>query len=322
MPRPLVSVVVPVYNGAKYLSQALDSALGQTYRPLQVVVVDDGSTDSSPEAIASYGARIVSIRQPNAGVAAARNVGIRSAGGDLIAFLDQDDWWLPEKVERQVAVFSEDEGLGLVHTGVAQYSDEEGRFVNGVYDTSKSAGLQGSCYDTLLLGNGVFNSSTMIRRSVLASSGLFDPGIPGNTVQDYDLWVRIARDFRFGYIPEPLAVLRLHPAQGSRNRREMLNDELRLLERRLGADRLRATAVMRARVATLLGELGVAYLDADNPRAARRCFRRAFGMCWSSRAAVLYAVCLFPPRAVAWLRWLRARWVARHLPPATVVSRG
>src|SRR5581483_4857500 len=105
MAAPLVSVVVPVYNGAKYLRQALDSALGQTYPRLQLVIVDDGSTDSSAEIIASYGPRLCSIRQANAGVACARNAGIRAAAGDLIAFLDQDDWWLPEKVDRQVERF-------------------------------------------------------------------------------------------------------------------------------------------------------------------------------------------------------------------------
>ena len=121
-----------------------------------------------------------------------RNAGIEASDGDLIAFLDQDDWWLREKVERQVALFLAPASLGLVHTGILQYSETAQAVVDGVYDTSGSHLLQGNCYGRLLLGNGVYNSSVMIRRSVLGPAGMFDPAILGNTVQDYDLWLRIA----------------------------------------------------------------------------------------------------------------------------------
>jgi glycosyltransferase involved in cell wall biosynthesis len=272
------------------------------------VVVDDGSTDSSPDIIASYGNRVRSLRQSNAGVAAARNAAIGASEGELIAFLDQDDWWLPEKTARQARLFAADEQIGLVHTDIAQYSEVAAAIIDGVYDTSKSAALQGDCYDTLLLGNGVFNSSVVIRRSVLATSGVFDPGIPGNTVQDYDLWLRIAQCSRFGYIAESLTVLRLHAEQGTWNRRAMLSDELSLLERRLAKDALRATPAMRVRVARLLDALGVAHLDADTPGgAARHCFGRALRTCWSWRAALLYALCFLPPAGIAWVRQQRAR---------------
>jgi glycosyltransferase involved in cell wall biosynthesis len=305
---PLVSVVVPVYNGAKYLRQALDSALGQTYQPLQVVVVDDGSSDGSWEVMLSYGGRVRSLRQDNAGVAEARNAGIQASYGELIAFLDQDDWWLPGKVEKQVASFRSEERVALVHTGVSQYSEADGALVSGIYDTSVSHLLQGNCYEQLLLGNGVYNSSVMIRRSVLTSAGMFDPRIPGNTVQDYDLWLRIARHNRLGYVPEPLTVLRLHNEQGTWNRRAMLTDELSLLERILGEEQLRGNRAMRVRVARLLDELGIAHLDAQAPRLARRCFGRALRNCWSQRAAVLFAVCCLPPPMIT---WLRRQWADR-----------
>ncbi len=308
MAAPLVSVVVPVYNGAKYLRQALDSALGQTYPRLQLVIVDDGSTDSSAEIIASYGPRLCSIRQANAGVACARNAGIRAAAGDLIAFLDQDDWWLPEKVDRQVERFRADPDLGLVHTNILQYSETAGAFVDGVYDTQPSPQLVGHCYDQLLLGNCVYNSSVMIRKAVLADTGLFDPGIPGNTVQDYDLWLRIARCSPFAYVREPLTALRLHPEQGTWNRRAMLGDELRLLERELAALGGRPSPVLRARLARLLDALGVAHLDAEEPRAARPFFARALGARWSGRAALLYAASFLTPAGIAWLRRQKSRW--------------
>jgi glycosyltransferase involved in cell wall biosynthesis len=308
MSAPLVSVVVPVYNGSRYLRQALDSALGQTYRSLEVVVVDDGSTDSSPEIIASYGSRIRPLRQPNGGVALARNAGLRASAGDLIAFLDQDDWWLPEKVEKQVALFRADAELGLVHTGILQYSENAGAFVDSVYVTDRSPRLQGRCYGELLQGNAIFNSSVMIRRSVLDNSGLFDPSLAGNTCQDYDLWLRIARHHTLDYIPEQLAVLRLHGEQGTWNRRDMLGDELRLLERALGRQGLHGSPEIRARVAELLHDLGMAHLDANAPRLARRCFARALRLRWERRLALLYVVSLLPGKGINWLRRQRARW--------------
>jgi glycosyltransferase involved in cell wall biosynthesis len=307
MSVPLVSVVVPVYNGANYLRHALDSALGQTYRPLQVVAIDDGSTDASWDILASYGSRVRSLRQVNAGVAEARNAAIRACDGELIAFLDQDDWWLPEKVEKQVALFRSEERLGLVHTGILQYGEAAGALVADVYDTSRSHLLEGDCYEQLLLGNGVYNSSVMIRRSVLASAGMFDAEIPGNTVQDYDLWLRVARCSRFGFIPESLTVLRLHDEQGTWNRRAMLGDELRLLERALGAEGLRGSPAMRKRVARLLDHLGVAHLDAQTPKPARLCFGRAMRLWWSWRAALLYLICFLPPGSIDWVRRQRSR---------------
>jgi glycosyltransferase involved in cell wall biosynthesis len=302
MTHPLVSVVVPVYNGERYLRQALESALGQTYRSLEIVVVDDGSTDGSPQLIASFGSRLRSLRQANGGVALARNSGIRAAHGELIAFLDQDDWWMPEKIEKQVALFLADERLGLAHTAILQYSDSAAAFVEPVYLTHRSPQLQGDCFEELLLGNAIFNSSTMIRKNVLQKSGTFDPGIPGNTVQDYDLWLRIARHFPFAYLPQQLTALRLHDGQGTLNRLAMLGDELRLLERIVSERQLRDSPALRARFAELLDELGVAHLDNRAHRLARQCFIRALRTRWSARMAVLSAASFLPPSGVAWLR--------------------
>jgi glycosyltransferase involved in cell wall biosynthesis len=315
MPSPLVSVIVPVYNGARYLCHALDSALGQTDQDLQVIVVDDGSTDDSSEVIASYGSRLIALHQPNAGVAHARNAGLGAADGELIAFLDQDDWWLPAKIAAQVERFLADPQLGLVHTGIRQYSDAAATFVDPVYDTSKSASLQGNCYDRLVLGNSIFNSSVMIRKTVLDEAGQFDPAIAGNTVQDYDLWLRIARCSPLGFIPDELTVLRLHGAQGTWNRQAMLADELRLLERHVGLEGLCSSDAMSARVAMLLDELGRAYLDARSARAARRCFARALGMGGEWRTAALYALSFLPPSALEWLRRRRAQSRGRTATP-------
>jgi glycosyltransferase involved in cell wall biosynthesis len=307
MNHAVVSVVIPVYNGARYLATAIDSALAQTYTPLEVVVVNDGSTDSSHEVIASYGGRVRSVSQPNQGVAAARNAGIALADGEFIAFLDQDDCWLPGKVAAQVKCFELDPRLGLVHTGIRQFSDPPGS-VGPIYRTEGSARLVGDCYDRLLLGNGVFNSSVMVRKAVLEETGPFDPSIPGNTVQDYDLWLRIARRYPFAYIPEELTALRLHEGQGTWDRRAMLGDELGVLGRHLSPGIDDPPPAMRARVAALFDELGVAHLDARDARAARRCFFRELCLRRSMRATVLWALCHLPVPVIARLRRARDGW--------------
>ena len=102
----LISCIVPAYNGERYLGQTIDSILGQTYRPIEVIVVDDGSTDRTADVAAGYGAPVRLISQPNAGPAAARNTGIEAARGVFLAFLDSDDLWHEEKLERQMQRFA------------------------------------------------------------------------------------------------------------------------------------------------------------------------------------------------------------------------
>src|SRR4051812_3217208 len=113
-----VSVVIATYNHGRYLREAIDSALAQTHPPLEVIVVDDGSTDDTAEILQTYGGRIRAMRQANAGVAAARNAGLAAASGRYVGFLDSDDVWAPDKLARQLAVFDAQPALGLVHCGL------------------------------------------------------------------------------------------------------------------------------------------------------------------------------------------------------------
>src|SRR5437763_447547 len=108
-----VSVIIPAYNFARYVPEAIDSVLAQTYAPFEVIVVDDGSTDDTPKVLAAYGNRIRAIRQVNQGVAAARNTGLAAAGGEYVAFIDSDDTWEPRKLQLQMDRFDADPDLGL-----------------------------------------------------------------------------------------------------------------------------------------------------------------------------------------------------------------
>ena len=120
---PLISVVIPNYNYGRYLSQAIDSVLAQSYSNMEIVVVDDGSTDNSEEVLRSYEDRVRWFRQENEGVSTARNFGVEKSHGALIAFLDADDVWLPNKLELQAERIIADESLGLVHCGVEEFCD-------------------------------------------------------------------------------------------------------------------------------------------------------------------------------------------------------
>src|SRR5436305_4940478 len=126
-----VSVIIPAYNYARYIAEAIDGALAQTHAPLEVIVVDDESTDDTPRVLAGYGDRIRTIRQPNGGAAAARNTGMAAARGEYVAFLDADDVWLPRKLELQLQRFEADPDLGLVHCAM-EVIDREGRTVDFV----------------------------------------------------------------------------------------------------------------------------------------------------------------------------------------------
>ncbi len=222
MLQPVVSVVIPNYNYAAYLREAIDSVLAQTYKKIEIIVVDDGSTDGSREVIESYGERVTTVFQQNQGVSAARNNGVACGSGEFVAFLDADDRWLPDKVKKQVVAFVDAE-VGLVHVGLREI-DRDGNDVG-----SRSDGLSGSVADALLLferpvilGGG---SGLIVRRSVFDEVGGFDPVM--STSADWDLFYRIASQYRVEFVPEVLLEYRVHDSNMHGNIGVMERDMLR-----------------------------------------------------------------------------------------------
>jgi glycosyltransferase involved in cell wall biosynthesis len=194
---PHVTVVIPVFNASSLVGSALSSVFAQTYRDFEVVVVDDGSDDQRQliSALEEWAGRIIYVRQPNAGPASARNAGIARASGDLVAFLDADDEWLPEKLEKQVAYFDRYPETGLLHTGV-------------IGDVGQAWGLAGrpqnafcDLYHTRFF---VATLTVMIPTAVLRQVGGFDERREIH-IEDWDLWLRVAARYPFGYLPEALA---------------------------------------------------------------------------------------------------------------------
>lgn len=220
MQQPLVLVVIPSYNYAQYLPEAIDSVLAQTYPKIEVIVVDDGSTDESILTLKQYSSRIRYIRQKNQGVAAARNRGIHQSVGELIAFLDADDYWLPLKIERQVEQFIKTPDLGMVHCGVIEVDEATG------LEVKRLDGQQGDVADELLLlqrpvilGGG---SGLMAQRAILEEIEGFDTRL--STSADWDLCYRIARKYRVGFVAELLVKYRRHPSNMHRHINAMEQD--------------------------------------------------------------------------------------------------
>ena len=203
--NPVVSVVTATYNCARFLARAVDSVLAQTLREVELIVVDDGSTDATPAIMRRYrdDPRVCHSRQENRGPAAARNSGIRRARAPLVAFLDADDVWLPEKLERQVPRFAADPNVAVVYARRLRI-DEEGCPLSA----EQPSLCRGDVLRPLFLKNFICLSSAVVRREALDWSGLFDERILRPSCEDYDLWLRLARDYRFDYVDEPLVLYR------------------------------------------------------------------------------------------------------------------
>jgi glycosyltransferase involved in cell wall biosynthesis len=178
-------VVLPTYNRGWILEQAVESVLGQDYANLQLIVVDDGSTDDTSHLLSTFEDRITVIRQVNRGVSAARNAGIRAATGELIALLDSDDTWLPGKVTAQVSFFSNHPDVLVCQT--QEIWIRNGVRVNPGKRHRKEAGM---IFERSLALCLVSPSAVMMRSSLLDEVGLFDETLPA--CEDYDLWLRIA----------------------------------------------------------------------------------------------------------------------------------
>lgn len=197
----MISVIIPTYNRAYLIREAIDSVLGQTNPNLELIVVDDGSTDETAEVLARYGERVRVIRQENRGVSAARNAGIAAASGEWIAFLDSDDLWKPRKLEKQMAWLQAHPQVKICHTD--EIWIRGGVRVNSMKKHAKPAGW---IFEECLPFCVVSPSSVVIHRSVFDVVGLFDETLPA--CEDYDLWLRVAVKYPFGYIPEKLVVKR------------------------------------------------------------------------------------------------------------------
>jgi len=194
----LVSVVIPTYNNAEMAPEAVASALAQEYRPIEVIVVDDGSTDETADRLGGLGSDVRVVRLAHGGPAVARNAGIRESSGEFVAFLDSDDLWMPGKLSRCVGLLAAHPEAGVVYTGVRIVEVETGRR----YLLEQYAKSGWMARDLFLECRGVNTSTLVVRRRCLEAVGGFDEEF--FRAQDWDLMIRLAE--RFEYVHEPEAL--------------------------------------------------------------------------------------------------------------------
>lgn len=204
---PMVTVVIPVYNGKRFLQETMESVFAQTFRDYEVICVNDGSTDGSAALLETYGERVKVVHQTNAGQSAARNTGVQQAKGKYIAFLDQDDRWYPSNLEQQVAVLTSAPDVVLVHCNYDRV-DAEGRMLQAGAALVERASALASPLGLLIGEALVFPSAMLVRRDVFQRVGGFDPELRG--FEDFDLIARLKQQGRFVLLNESGMAYRLH----------------------------------------------------------------------------------------------------------------
>jgi glycosyltransferase involved in cell wall biosynthesis len=301
--KPLVSVVCPAYNCERFIEPALQSVFTQSYRQLEVIVVDDGSTDSTPELIKNYG-ELCYLRQTNRGPSAARNHGIRAARGEFVAFLDLDDLWTPQKLAKQMAALESCPDAALIFSDMRLF-DTTGEDKLTMFQTYRlTADFFGheSIVDRsvakLVTMNFIPTSSVLARKAALAEVGGFDEKFRKS--EDWDLWLRIAIRRPIAYIPEPMTLKRVHEVNTSRDAEGMNVASLQVLEKftrdhqhvldQLGVDMVR---VLRDGYRNL----GYFYLRQISLTEARRALGRSLSLGFQSRA-LLYFLSTFLGRGL------------------------
>jgi glycosyltransferase involved in cell wall biosynthesis len=222
--KALVSVVIATYNMGQYLAQAVDSILQQTWENLEVIVVDDGSKDNTPEVMAAYqkNSKIIYIRNENQGQPKAKNCGLKRTTGEFIAFCDADDLWEANKLERQMPLFNRPE-IGIVYSEVSHIDENNKRYINPPNEKR----YIGKVTDYLLIENFVPFGTAVIRKACVEKNGIFDEQFRMGI--DWDLWLRYSLDWDFAYLPERTYVYRVWSGQMSNNYRGRYEHAFRIL---------------------------------------------------------------------------------------------
>jgi len=268
---PKVSVIIPTYNRAGYIEEAIDSVLAQTYKDFEIIVIDDGSTDKTRKVLRKYTGQIRYFPQENQGVAVSRNKGIAVSRGEYVAFLDSDDAWLPKKLERQVAFLEEHPDIALV-CGEVFLMDEKGETIHHVPHDRELPLTFKNLFEQSL----IHVPTTMVRRQILEEAGGFDPAV--DTSEDYDLWLRIIKKHRGHYMELPLAKYRLHQDSLMSNLERRLSNNLMIFRKK------EITAGMswlkkRIRLAKVYYEYAQEFLKIKSFHKAGRAFFKALVHC-------------------------------------------
>ena len=205
---PNVSVIIPCYNAEKTIAETIESVLAQTYQDYEIIVVDDGSMDQSKEVIQSFGEKVKYIYQENGGQSAARNTAIRNSIGKYLAFLDSDDLWKPQKLEKQLEIMQE-KGVDWCYCDCEYFIDRTGKSI-GTYSHLIRSPKKGYVIEALLLGNFIASPTPVVSKAVFEQAGYFDESPEIQSREDWEEWIRIAMVCPIIYLPDVLAKHRIH----------------------------------------------------------------------------------------------------------------
>lgn len=224
---PNVSVIIPTYQRSHLVSQAIESVLAQTYTDYEIIVVNDGSTDNTKEVLAGFGDRITVIHQVNKGLSATRNTAIMAAQGKYIAFLDDDDIWLPDKLEKQIACLELQPNIGLVYSDIFYFNDQ-GLLPHTYLQRYPAPPVQDNW--VLFVRNLIPTPSAVVmRRECFDEVGLFDETL--KSCEDYDLWLRLTEKWPIHLLNEPLIRYRRSADSMQKNEERHLVNWLRVKEK-------------------------------------------------------------------------------------------
>jgi len=290
----LVSVVIPTHNREKLVSRAVDSALNQTYRQIEVIVVSDGSTDNTDLIMAEYEKKFPNFRyisyKPGKGGNYARNTGVKAANGEYVAFLDDDDEWLADKIEKQTGVFNSDPEIGIVCTAYTSVYDDSGKekvFVpHAPYDSSVE----------ILKNNQIGSTTTVcVRHELIDKVGMFDEDLCAK--QDWDLWIRLCQITKVGVVKTPCVIYHNATENGqiSWNYKKYA-DASEYLQKKYYELRKKKLTKDEIRSVYLMDALGVARkaFKANNRKIVRKYAKLAFRYKPNS-GSVVYVVASFLP---------------------------
>jgi len=221
-----VSVVIPTFNCAQFIIEAIESVLNQTYKNYEIIVVNDGSTDNTEEVLSSYLKKIKYIRQENGGPSKARNNGINNSKGEYIAFLDADDIWLPTKLKYQLDFFEKCSDISVVISNFFYFGEETLKSATGFerrphiwnipyYGVEKGYNIfKRNIFQDIIMETFIHTSTVIVRKSCFKKVGPFDERI---LAEDWQMWLRLAKAFKFGFIDKPLVNVRIYKESTSRS---------------------------------------------------------------------------------------------------------
>ncbi len=263
--KPTVSVIIPTYNRAHMVGRAIRSVLNQTYQDFELIIVDDASTDNTEEVVKSFNnerLRYIRLRENSGSSVAPRNTGIEIARGEYIAFLDSDDEWLPEKLEKQIDKFkSVSLDVGLVYSGCVGVSERTGETLFKFMHAKR-----GDVFSLMVERNIVGGPTVLVKRECFQKTGLFDKGFL--SFQDWDMWIRIAKCYKVDFVPEISAKYYVHANRGSVN-----------VERKIqGLDKITRkyqNYLSKTVISCRLKTLGILYCYKGDFKKASRYFREA-----------------------------------------------